>query len=103
MKRTKLFDYVLQAVANETEVDASFIVSNKRASEIVDSRMMLVMLLYDIGFGGGYIANKLHRTEKGIKYLAEMAIWRLKQNKLFRRSYEEIKKQIASNESMLGI
>ena len=54
MKRTELFDYVLQAVANETEVDASFIVSNKRASEIVDSRMMLVMLLYDIGFGSGY-------------------------------------------------
>lgn len=94
MTKTELFDYILQVVAEETEIPDTRILSKKRDSETVDARYLLVYFLTGIGFTPSYIAHQLGFTERAITKIVTNFDTRFSVQKMLRINYEHIKNKL---------
>lgn len=96
MCKSETFKKILSFVVEETEVNAEDILSLKKTSEIVDARYILVKLLHDKGFYNQSISKLINHTEKTVSIILFNFSDRVKNNKIFRITYENIRNKIGN-------
>jgi hypothetical protein len=77
----------------ETEVDPTLLLSSVKNAEVVDARYILVKLLSEAGIYSSAIAKKINHTEKSVNMILYNFNDRLKTNRIFRITYENIRKK----------
>lgn len=97
MRKTEIFENVLNAVSQTTEIGKKEILSDSRDEEVVDARSILVHLLIEIGFYPGQVATHINKTPAGVRYLQINFTSRMKSSKLLASNFKVIRKQLESN------
>lgn len=72
MCRTKIFLSTLAAVANETEIKSSEIISTCRRAEVVDARCILAYFLLEQGLNSSEVALLVHVTPRRVRRLRRL-------------------------------
>lgn len=95
MCRTQIFNQVLQAVADETEVPPDDIIGKCRMAEVVDARCILAKLLSEYGFNVREISRFMNMTARNVRRLFKLYDCRIYQHgNMIGRNSEAIRKQL---------
>lgn len=97
MTKSEIFAKILSAVSSETEVSEDVILSNSKASEAVDARILLIKLLSEAGMYPCVIARLTGRTAAGIRYLLNSYECRKGIDKFLESNAQNIRKILKSN------
>jgi len=68
MRTNEIFSRVLDAVSVASDLNKETVLSNSRASEVVDARYICIMLLHKRGFTHRQIGERLGMTKQGVSY-----------------------------------
>lgn len=66
MSKTEIFQKVLKAVSEETELSEEEILGDRKTTEIVDARYIVVKTLFKIGLYPTQIASLMERSQQSI-------------------------------------
>ena len=97
MCKSTLFEDVMSAVCDTTEIGRERILSDCKEMEVADARCLLVKFLSDAGMYPRCIAVLVGRTPAGVRYMLSEYGSRRKVNKIMERYEEEIRKRLESN------
>jgi hypothetical protein len=97
MKKQKVYEYILEVVADECEVDATAIKSKRKMAEVVDARYMLAKCLLDYGYYPSEVAKLMEVTTRAVGYMITTFEDRIKTANYKRSNYERIKKAIGNH------
>ena len=89
MRKTEIFQDILNTVCHVTEISPQEILSEDRREEVVGARAILVRLLSENGFYIGEIAACMKRTRPSIRYLLKSFEGRSKTRKMIRINMED--------------
>jgi hypothetical protein len=96
MKKREIYNYIINIVAEECEVDASAIESKSKVAEVVDARYMLAKCLLNYGYYPGEVARLMGMTPRAIGYIVATFDDRIKHYPYKRNNYERIKKIVGN-------
>lgn len=97
MRKSELFAQILSAVAEETELSTSEILSNRKTTEIVDARYLLVYLLVYFRFYRSEIARHLNITPQAVGRIFTNFDSRCKQNRILESNLNRIRTELEHN------
>ena len=97
MRKSEIFARILAAVAQETELSTSEILSNRKTTEIVDARYILVYLLVYHRFYRSEIARHLNITPQAVGRIFTGFDSRCKQNRFLELSLNRIRTELERN------
>lgn len=97
MSKTDIINKLFTAVTEETEITADEILSDSRATEVVDARAILVNLLSEKGFYPSQIARYIRKTPSTVHNLLRDYNNRIASNKIITIYVANISKQINNN------
>lgn len=97
MCKTRIFNEILKAVSDETEVPADCILSGKKDEETVDARYMLVHLLSRSGISHSSIAKFINKNVRTVNNIVTGFEARMSSRKMFGINLEQIKKALGNN------
>ena len=92
MRKTEMFEKILNTVCLVIEVSRMEILSSNRREEVVDARTILVRLLSDEGFYVSEIAGLMKKTSPGIRYLLKSFESRSRMRKFLKINMNDIQK-----------
>ena len=93
MRRIRIFASCLQMVAEEMEVSQQEILSESKIEDVVDSRHLLVQLMFEMGLYPTTIAQLIGCTSRNVNSIISGFRLRCERRKLLRMSYERLKKE----------
>ena len=96
MNRNEIFASILDMVSGETEISTTEILSRNKSREVVDARHLFIVLLHDAGFYPSQIALSFGMTCRSITYAITNFGNRILCEKILRRNYEKLKKQLGN-------
>lgn len=97
MCKSDVFNRVLEAVAQETEIKAEEIIGKGRTIEVVDARCILFFLLRKEGLYPSQIAEKTHKTSAAVRYLLSDAQERIEANSMIEKTLKKVQKKLENN------
>lgn len=97
MRKSELFARILADVAEETELSASDILSNRKTFEVVDARYLLVYLLVYFRFYRSEIARYLHITPQAVGRIFSGFDSRCKQSRFLESNLNRILTKLERN------
>ncbi len=97
MCKSEIFNRVLDAVSQETEISREMILSRSKSMEVVDARCLLFRLLQEQGMYPGQIAEKARKTPACIRYLLLHFDERVEANKMVEIYLQNIRKSLKNN------
>lgn len=98
MRKTELFQQILECVANQTELNVDKILSADKTYEVVDARYLLIYFLTREGFYASYIAQQTHLTPQGVRQIMRNFENRRKQSgKFFEINLQYIRHKLDTN------
>ena len=80
---------ILASVSSITEIPPEDILSKSKQSDIVDSRYIVVKILYNKGYSISRISKVFNISGTGVRNIIQLSDDRLKYNKLLYRFYKE--------------
>ena len=90
----ELIKWVIETVADETEIPSERILSRERTTEVVDARHIVAIILIRMGVYTSKISNALRITPRNIQYIVTNFENRTACNRPLRNKYEIIKKKL---------
>ena len=93
----ELIKWVIETVADETEIPSERILSRERTTEVVDARHVAVMALVKSGIYTSRITETMNITPRYIQYIVTEFECRLSRNRPLRNKYEIIAKKLRNN------
>lgn len=97
MCKSRIFNEILKAVSEETEVLADCILSNKKDEDTVDARYILVHLLSKSGISHASIAKFINKDIRTVNNIITGFEARMKSRKMFGINSEQIKKVLGNS------
>ncbi len=97
MRKSELFARVLSAVAEETELSESEILSARKTTEVVDARYLLVYLLVFYRFYRSEIARHLNISPQAVGRIFTGFDSRCKQNGFLESNLNRIRTKLEHN------
>lgn len=97
MCKTRVFNEILAAVAEETEVPADSILSGKKDEDTVDARYILVHLLDRSGVSHSSIAKYINKDIRTVNNIITGFEARVRSRKMFGINLEQIRKMLGNN------
>lgn len=94
MKKTQLFNTVLNLVSQETEIPECIILSRSRSTDVVDARCILVKMLSHKGMYPSQIATYIKHTPASVRNLLFSYSDRVHNNNLIEIISKRIQKQL---------
>lgn len=91
MCKSRIFNEILKAVSEETEVPADCILSKSSRTDVVDARWIVVFLLYKSGVYPIHIAEFLRITPRYVQYIISKFEERISSRHIMCINYETIK------------
>lgn len=99
MRKSEVFELVLDTIERETEIPREYIVSSKKDAEIVDARYILVYSLHCKGFYFKEIAQLLQMTRQAVnKIITKIDTHYSKGGKMFETNLNRICKMLEIKE-----
>ncbi len=96
MKKNEIFEVILTASCDANEQSKERVLSKFRNVELVDTRVMVVMLMKKYGMSDFFIAEKFHRTRQWVSFARNLFDIRYSTCWNFRSIYQELAKEVAS-------
>jgi len=90
MLKLQIFAKFLAAVADETGVEASVIVSGDRSAEAVDARYLLVYFLARKGFYASTTAPLIRRTKRSVNHMLSDFEGRMNRSPMMQLSFSRL-------------
>lgn len=98
MCKSELFEYLLDVVSQETEINRERILSKEKSAEVVDARYILVYLLGRCGIYNSEIAHLTGLTRQAVGQMRTHFELRYRQGgKIFEFNFKRICKVIETN------
>lgn len=97
MCKSRIFNEILKAVSEETEVPADRILSNKKDEDTVDARYILVHLLNKSGISHVSIAKFINKDIRTVNNIVTGFDARMRSRKMFGINLEQIKKALGNS------
>lgn len=94
MRKTEIFQDILNTVCHVTEISPQEILSEDRREEVVDARAILAQLLNENGFYIGEIAAYMKRTRPSIRYLLKSFEGRSKTRKMIQINIGDVQEHL---------
>ena len=98
MPATEIFQKILTAVSAETEIEPQVILSEKRESDVVDARYILIHRLDRCGLSSPHIARLMGKNPRFVNYVKSNYDQRLKQSRYMRHCAAAIGQKMGDNE-----
>ena len=86
------FEYIVNAVAEATDVAPSLILSKRKYREVIDARWIMVCLLSEQGYYSSRIAEKMGMTIRNVNLILCSMHLRLSTEKQLRSNLESARK-----------
>lgn len=96
MKKNEIFEAILVASCDVNEQPKSVVLSRFRNVELVDTRVMAVVLMKRYGMSDVFIASMFNRTRQWVSFARNLFNIRYATCWNFRAIYHELANQIAS-------
>jgi hypothetical protein len=96
MKKNEIFEAILTASCELNEQQKEVVMSKLRNVELVDTRVMVVMLMKKYGMSDFFIAEKFHRTRQWVSFARNLFNIRYSTCWNFRSVYHELVNEVAS-------
>ena len=96
-KTNDIIKFIIESVAEETEISSERILSRERTTEVVDARHVAVMALVKSGIYTSRISETMNITPRYIQYIVTEFECRLSRNRPLRNKYEIIAKKLRNN------
>lgn len=96
MSTTAIFTTILNAVCTETDISKDDILTDKKQTETVNARHILVHLLYKSGIYPRQIAKMINQTSRSVNYMLSKFSERVRNEKIMRMDCERIEKRLGS-------
>lgn len=91
MCKSRIFNEILKAVSEETEVPADCILSKSSRADVVDARWIVAILLYKLGIYPIHIAEFLRITPRYVQYIIYRFEERISSRHIMGINYETVK------------
>lgn len=93
----KIFNEVVKIVSEHTGSDTKLMIKDKH-EEFVNYRVILINALSKVGYSDTEIANKLGLTRQGVNWLKNKLSTRTNRNIVLSSIWQNIVKELASNQ-----
>ncbi len=97
MCKSRIFNEILKAVSEETEVPADCILSNKKDEDTVDARYILVHLSSRSGISHARIAKFINKDVRTVNNIVTGFDARMRSRKMFGINLEQIRKALGNS------
>ena len=94
MYKVQIFQEVLDAVINETEIDAQLILSNNKEEEVVDARSIVVKVMNEKGLYPIQISSITGLCIRSVNRFLIGFKERCNSRKIMRLNYENVKTKV---------
>ena len=99
MKKSEIFQMVLSAVSEQTEIQPTDILSFARTEELIDARCMVVYFCKMLGLTTTYLQEQMHRqSSNSIQHLYNMYATRRQYNRFFAHNSLIVERQLVITE-----
>lgn len=97
MCKSRIFNEILKAVSEETEVPADFILSNKKDEDTVDAIYILVHLSSRSGISHSSIAKFINKDVRTVNNIVTGFDARMRSRKMLEINLEQIRKALGNS------
>lgn len=97
MCKSRIFNEILRAVSDETEVSEDRILSNRKDEETVDARYILVHFLDKSGISHSSIAKFINKDIRTVNNIITGFDARMRSRKMFGINLEQIRKALGNS------